>query len=196
MEDDLDVLDLRRRTVNELAASDRGVVHHVLFRLGVAPVDQLILRERRIERDVEQAALSARINLGKARHWFRHRLAIGTDHTQAARTLCDEHLAVWQERHAPRVDEPFGHRDDVEGDTELLLGRTRLSGECRLLIRGVRRALVQPVLGSASGRAATATAGGRTEPVGDPAARQDTTWNLGQGRLPPQTRSFSSSSPF
>ena len=30
--------------------------------LGVAPVDQLILRERGIERDVEQAALAARVH--------------------------------------------------------------------------------------------------------------------------------------
>src|SRR5262245_12540645 len=44
MEDDLDVFDLRRGAVNELAASHRGVVHHGVLGLGVAPVDQTVLR--------------------------------------------------------------------------------------------------------------------------------------------------------
>ena len=118
VEDDLDVLDLRRRAVDELAARDRGVVHHVLARLGVAPVDQLVLLERRIERDVEQAALAARVNRRQAGHRLRHLLAVGADHAQPSRLLGDEHLAVGQERQAPRVDEPFGDGDDVELERE------------------------------------------------------------------------------
>ena len=83
----------------------------------------LILLERRIERDIEQPALTTRVNRRQAGDRLRHRLAVGADHTQPSRLLGDEHLPVGKERQAPRVHETFGHRHDIERDVELLLRR-------------------------------------------------------------------------
>ena len=132
-----------------------AVLFAVLPGFGVAPVDQLILLEGRIERDVEQAALLPRVDRGEAGHRLRHLLAVGADDAQPSRPLGDEHLAVGQEREAPRVDEPFGHRHDVEGDVELLLRRARLPAERRLLGRTVRWTDVHPVFRSATWRGPT-----------------------------------------
>ena len=60
-------------------------------------------------------------------------------HAQAARPLGDQHLAARQERHAPRVLQPFGHRDDVERDAGFLFGRVGLAGKRGLLFRVVGR---------------------------------------------------------
>jgi hypothetical protein len=64
MEDHLHVLDLRQGAIHEPAACHGGVVHAAVTRLGVAPVDQLIGGERRVEAHVEQAALAARSTAG------------------------------------------------------------------------------------------------------------------------------------
>ena len=109
----------------------------------------------------KQATLAAGVDGRKAGDRFRHLLAVGADDAQAAGAFGDEHLAVRQERHAPRVDEPFGDGDDLEGHIGLLLGRARLPGECRLLIRRVRWTRVQSVLGPSAGRATAAPAAGR-----------------------------------
>ena len=122
MEDHLHVLDLRRGAVHEAAARHGGVVHAAVARLGVAPVDQLIGGERRVDGDVEQAALAARVHRRQTGHRLGHLLAVGAHDAQPAGPLGDEHLAVGQEREAPRVDQPFGDGLDVERDVELLLG--------------------------------------------------------------------------
>ena len=49
------------------------------------------------------------------------------------------------------LTQPLGHRDDVEGDVELLLRRARLPGERRLLAFSVRWTGVHPDLGPAPG---------------------------------------------
>ena len=137
--DHLHVVDARRRRiVDELAARHRRVVLVVLARLGEAPVDQVVLRERGIERHVEQAALAAREHRGQSGH-RRRQLAVGAEHAQPAGPLGDQHLAARQERHAPRILQAFDDGDDVEGDVELLLGRVGLSGKRRLLFGIVRR---------------------------------------------------------
>ena len=164
--------------------------------LRIAPVDQLVLLERRIERDVEQPALSARVNRRQPGDRLRHLLAVGADHAQPSGLLGDEHLAVGQERQPPRIGEPLGHRHDVEGDVELLLRRPRLPGERRLLSLAVRRTRVQPGFGSASWRAAASPAAGRRRlrRVADQAAEPPhKAWNQGRGRLPPRAGSCSSS---
>ncbi len=154
----LHVLDLRRRAVHELATRNCGVVGAAFTRLGVAPVDQLVLLVRRIERDVEQSTLTPRIDHRQTGDRLRHRLAIGADDAQATWTLGDEHATVGEPRHAPWVDKTFGHRDNVEGDIELLFGRTVLTGERRLLVWCIGWALVQSVFGAASRRSETTTA--------------------------------------
>ena len=137
-EDHLHVVDPRRRAVDQRAAGHGGVVHAAVARLGVAPVDQLVGGEFRIERHVEQAALAARVH-GR-QPGDRLRLgAVGIHHPQPARPLGHEHPAVGQERYPPRVLQALGHRDHVELDVELLLGRARLAGDGRLLRRVVGR---------------------------------------------------------
>jgi hypothetical protein len=66
--DHLHVLDPRRRgIVHELSARDGGVIDATLLRFGVAPVDQAVFAKSRIERDIQQSALAARIDSGKPR---------------------------------------------------------------------------------------------------------------------------------
>ena len=135
--DHLHVLDARRIAVHEPAARDGGVVHAVAG-FGVAPVNEPIRREPRIDRDVEQAALAARVDRRKPGDGLGQ-LPVGGDDAQAARPLGHEHLAVRQERHAPRILERAGDRDDVERDVRLLLGRVGLTRERGLLVGAVRR---------------------------------------------------------
>src|SRR5215467_15509704 len=107
MEDHLYVCDDGRCDVKEPAASYGGVVLAERRGFRVAPVDQLIRREVGIERYIEQAALSPRIDVGKP-GGCRHLLAVGAEHAQPTGTLRHEHLAVWQKREAPRVGEVVG----------------------------------------------------------------------------------------
>ena len=98
--DDLNVLDARRRAVHEPPARDGGVVHVVLARLGVAPVDQLVGRKVGMERDVEQAALTAGVN-GRQAGDRRRQRAVCRDDPQPAGLFGDKHLATGQEGHRP-----------------------------------------------------------------------------------------------
>jgi len=160
--DDLHVLDLRCCAVDELAARDRGVVRAALTRLGVAPVDHLVLLIGRIQCDVEQSALATRVDHWQSFDGFRHRLAVCADDAQSSRPLGHEHASIGQPRHPPGVHESFSHRDDVERDVEFLLGHAMLPGEGRLLIRRVRWALVQSIFGTASGRSEASAAAAAT----------------------------------
>ena len=153
--DDLHLVDRRRGTVHQPAAGDRAVVD-TFAGLGVAPVDHLVLLERGIESDVEQASLPAGVDGRQPRHRLRHLLSVGADDPQPAGLLGHQHAAVGQERQPPRVDQAFGDRHHVERDAELLLGRARLPGKRRLLPLAIRRTGVHPRFRAASGRSATA----------------------------------------
>ena len=81
----------------------------------VAPEDRAVGREGRAQRDVEQAALPARVD---RRHAGDRRpdLAARGDDAQAPGLLGDEQVAVGQRLDRPRILEPAGEHDDVEGD--------------------------------------------------------------------------------
>ena len=172
-------------------------------RLGVAPVDQLVRREardrarRRAGRPAPASSTSGSPATGS------ETLAVGADDAQPAGLLGDQHLAVGQERQAPRVVQPFGDGHDVERDVGLPLGRAGLAGERRLLVRRVRWARVHPVLRAASGRA-TAAAGARGRagrrlgqaPGRQVAERPRKSTRRGPGRPWPPTGISSSSAPF
>ena len=85
MEDHLHVFHPRRRgIVHEPAACDGGVVGPVCLQLGVAPVDEPIGREIRIEREAEQAALAASIHRRQAGDGGGDERAVRIDDAQAA----------------------------------------------------------------------------------------------------------------
>ena len=109
------------------AARDAGGVA-ALARLGVAPVDRAVGVERRAERDVEQAALAARVDRGQAGD-RRADLARRRDDAHAPGLLGDEQVAAGQRLHRPRVLEPLRDHDDVEGDVRVDRARAGLARE-------------------------------------------------------------------
>ena len=127
----------RRRAIDQPATGDRRVVP-VRPGLGIAPVDQLILLECRVERHVQHATLLSGVDSGEAGDRLGHLLPIGADDAHPSGPLGHEHLAVRQEGKAPGVDEPFGDRHHVERDVEPLFGCTRLPAE-RWLLAGIVR---------------------------------------------------------
>ena len=148
--DHLHVLDARRRRIiHEPAARDRGVIGFAVFRLGKAPVNQVVLRKCGIERDVEQATLAARVHRWESRDRLRQR-AVGAHHSQSPRPFGHQHLAARKKRETPWVLQAFGDCDHGEGHVELLLRRTCLARERWFLPLAVRGPLIHAVLGAAT----------------------------------------------
>ena len=77
------------------------------LRLVIREVDQLVLGEPRMEREVHQAGEPGRLHLRQAgdRRRIEHAVA---DDAQASGALGDEDAAVGQKRHAPRLVEALG----------------------------------------------------------------------------------------
>jgi hypothetical protein len=136
MIDDLHAFDLRRGAVNETPACDGRVVHAPLARFCVAPVDQLIRREVRVEGDVEEPALTARIDIRETGDRCRQG-AVGTDDPEATRLFGYQDLACRQKGHAPRVLQAFCNGHDIERHVALVLWRVRLAGDGGFLVRSV-----------------------------------------------------------
>ena len=134
--DDLDVLDARLRAIDKPASSDGGVVA-IFARLGVAPVDETVRREVRVERDIEEPTLAPRVDVRKPSDGFGQ-LPVCGDDAHAPGSLRDEHLPVRQEREPPRVLEVAGDRDEVERDVRFPLGCVGLAGERRRLPASIR----------------------------------------------------------
>jgi hypothetical protein len=80
--------------------------------LRVGEIDELIGRELRMHRDFEKAALLDRHHLRRARHRLRIERAAAHD-AQRAALLGDQHVAVGQERKAPRRRKALEHRRDA-----------------------------------------------------------------------------------
>src|SRR5690606_30128717 len=80
---------------------------------GEGQIDAPVVRKRRIERDIEQAALSGRYDIRCAGNLGC--LAGGGDEVQRARTLGDEHSAVRKESEAPGMVEAVRDCPDLEG---------------------------------------------------------------------------------
>ena len=110
--DHLRVLDPRGRALDELAAGDRGVVRAVLARLGVAPVDETVGREVRIEGDVQQPALAAVVDCRQAADDLRRQRAVRGHEPQIADPLGHQHLAAREKGHAPRIAQAVDDRND------------------------------------------------------------------------------------
>ena len=125
MVDDLHVLDAGHGCVDKLPPRHGGVVHPVAARLGIAPVDELIAAELRIEHHVEQPALSSRIDLGQTNSGHRER-TIGGQHAQTPGTFRNQQLATRQKGHAPRILKPLRQRHLIERHAERLLRGARL----------------------------------------------------------------------
>ena len=76
--------------------------------------DQRVLREARMQRDVEQTALPARDHLGHAFHRVGLQLAVRTDNAQPPRPLGHKLASVRQECERPRVIQTPRDRHDPE----------------------------------------------------------------------------------
>src|SRR4029078_4321841 len=97
----LHIFDTRLRLLDQAATRDGRVVQAPVTRLRVAPVDQMVRRERRIERDVEQPALVAGVDGGQTRNGFRE-LSIRADDPQLSGLLFgDQEPAAGKKGHTP-----------------------------------------------------------------------------------------------
>ena len=120
---DEQVLHVDERLAVEAAARERRRPF-LLLTLRVGQVDELVLRELRMDGDFEQPALPDREHLGRPGHRLRVERAAADD-PQLSRLLGDEHVAVRQEREAPRRRQALEHRHDANGRADRLdhLGR-------------------------------------------------------------------------
>src|SRR4030095_44491 len=90
----------------------RPITGRVRARLGVREIDQPVLCEARMERDVEQTAKASREHLGQRSDRRRVEHAV-LDLTQSSWALCDKHAAIREEGDAPRMIESLGDDRDV-----------------------------------------------------------------------------------
>src|SRR4026208_2223295 len=109
---DEDVLDVGERGPIESAARQCRRREIVVARLRVGQIDEAILRERRMQRDVEQTAKHTREDFGDAgnRCWIEHAVA---DDAQTALALGGEHRSIGKKREAPRMRESSRHWHDA-----------------------------------------------------------------------------------
>ena len=156
---DENILDVRERgAAVEAGACDGECRHGRILRIGlrVREIDELVAAEVRVQNDVGKPADDGRAN---GRHTGdRRRIEHAVAHdAQPARAFRHEHVAVRQERHAPRMIEVLGDDRDVNA---ALLGREvpRAVAESRCLRaaaagRRRSRAAPQPAGGAAAGAA-------------------------------------------
>lgn len=90
-----------------------GACRVVWASLGEAQEHLTIAREIRIERDVEQAALSLRKNGGHACEW-RGDTALRRHDAKTSGPFGDQYIAPRQEGHAPRILQSGGHSGDTQ----------------------------------------------------------------------------------
>ncbi len=96
----------------EPPARDRGA-RAACAGLGKREIDQPILFERGAQRQIEETALPARINLRHSGERFGKPPVCGHD-TQASRALGNKHPLVGQDLEAPGMFQPFGNRLDIK----------------------------------------------------------------------------------
>ena len=111
-------------------------------RLGVRQIDEPVLRELRMERDVHvamhgsgQSRLSGPVRCRRAGDRLRIEHAV-SNHPQAAGALGDEHGAVRKKRQRPRIFERAGHRGHANA---LTLAGVELDRLCGQLVAGKPR---------------------------------------------------------
>ena len=129
-----DVLDIRERLSVEPAARERRRVTSLTgFR--IRQVDEAVLREAGMQRNLEQAALPHGVNLRDPGDRLRIERSVAHD-SQAADLLGHEHVAVRQERQAPwkRESSHDGHHANRLRDRLHLLrcGRRRQWRDARV----------------------------------------------------------------
>ena len=175
---DEQVLDVDQSLAVEAAARERRRAF-LLFTLRVSQVHELVLRELRVDGDFEQPALPDREHLGRPGHRRRVERAAADD-AQLPGLLGDEHVAVRQEREAPRRRQPLEHRHDANGRADGFDNLRRV-GEWQgggALEGARRRSLSSATLTSACGRL--------LRRAGAAAAQLRPPW---PSRSPPQSRS-------
>src|SRR5262249_37561243 len=97
----------RKRDHSSIARSVSTLVHG---RLVVCEVDQLVLAEARVQREVHQTSESLLLHLRYAGDWIGIEHAIADD-TQASGPLCNKYSAIRKERHTPRLVEALRHNE-------------------------------------------------------------------------------------
>ena len=155
----------------EHALGQRGAVALVTPRFGIAPVDGAIVRELRIECDVEQPALAFEEHFRQAFQW-RRQFSILADDAQIALSLGDQDALIGQEFECPAAFDILGDLGDVELEIALQTADASLAFERGLEVLAVRLACFQRcarltrrsglrrVLGLCGGRGSFARAGG------------------------------------
>jgi hypothetical protein len=86
----------------------------IAFSVGVGKVDRPVVREAGVEGDVEQAALVAAEDLGRAGNRRLAQSAV-LDQSQGTVLLRHQHAAIGQEGQGPGLLEPAGHLHHPEG---------------------------------------------------------------------------------
>ena len=114
-----EIADVGERAAFEPASRERRCAFAVLDGLGVGEVDQPIVGEPRMERDVHEAAVAVRPHAGHAGDRRRIEDAVADD-ADPAGPFGDQHAPVRQEGDGPRVRETPG--DDAHADLVLFGG--------------------------------------------------------------------------
>lgn len=142
LEDHLHVFKLRVATGFNQAGLCQSRAIATIARFGIAEVDRVVGGESRVQRHIEQAALSARMHLRQARHRIGD-LAIGRHDAQVAGSFRDEIAAIGHELEGPRHVQPPGNHLDIQIQFARDAGCTGLVREGRFVVARISRACLQ-----------------------------------------------------
>ena len=117
----------------------------LVARLGVAPVDQLVLREARVERDVEQAALAAGVDRRQPGDRLRQLPSVPTTRSRPGRSVTSI-LPPGRNAMPHGFSSPSATVTTSNATFDALHGRSGLPRKGRALIRRVRRSGVGAAL--------------------------------------------------
>ncbi len=109
---DIEFLDGHETLAGERAAGDRGR-RATVAGARIGEIDQPVLRELGVQRDVEQPTLAAVAHVGRTGDRLRVEPAIGDD-AKATWTLGHEHPSVGQEGETPGVFQALDHLHQTE----------------------------------------------------------------------------------
>ena len=108
-----EIADVGERAAFESAARERRRALAVLDGLGVGEVDQTVVGEPRMQRDVHEAAVAVGPHTRHAGNRRRIEYAVADD-AEPAGPFGDQHAAVREKRDAPWMRQPSGHDADAD----------------------------------------------------------------------------------
>ncbi len=143
---DQQIANSRQRSVLEPAPRKRRGAHAVSDRLGVGQVDETVVGEAGMQRDIHEPAIAVGPHRGQAGYGSRIQMAVAHD-AESTGPLGHQHLAFGWKRDSPGVGEPISYDGDADpvllcriehpgplterrhGDADLRLGQGMATGQ-------------------------------------------------------------------